>query len=123
MAGDLRVGVRVRVVGHPSYEGAVGTIEKDPDEFGRFGLRLDDHLRWQQRAKKSSWRHQPVWFAAEALERMSPQCEHCNDTGYVHCGDRHTGQSYRCDEWGRPCPVLTAHERSTDTSCSEQKGK
>lgn len=107
----FRIGERVKVVGHPSYDGAIGTIEKDRDRYGRYGLRLDDHLKWQQ--AKHSWRHQPVWFVPAALERLKPQCERCKGTGYVQCGDNNTGQSYRCDEWGQPCPVLAVTDRQS----------
>lgn len=42
-----------------------------------------------------------------------PVHEPCKGTGYVHLGDRNTGSSYRCDEWGQPCPVLAAAEQQT----------
>lgn len=39
-----------------------------------------------------------------------PTHERCHNRGFVHLGDNNTGQSYRCDEWGRRCPVLDYYE-------------
>lgn len=36
------------------------------------------------------------------------ECPKCKGTGYVHCGDRHTGMSYPCTEFYKACPVWAA---------------
>lgn len=57
--------------------------------------------------------------SAEAL----PKCDQCNSLGYVLLGyNNNTGQQYRCDHWGRPCPVLQRRERDQTIPDSPDSG-